>query len=523
MTRKKPNAAEMQRLAEIRFEKVVRARESLLDFTQLNMPDPLCPEDASRSRYEIAPHHALIAHNMEAVERGEIRRFICQMPPRGGKTEIISKQGIPWFMGRNPYRQTVLATYAQEYAEDVGRAVKGVMRLPHYSRQVFPLAHLERDSQSAKRMKTTEGGVIACVGRGGAITGRGADLLVIDDPLKDREEADSPRVRDGLWEWFWDVAYSRLMPGGRVVIVMTRWHEDDLVGRLIDPTNPYYNAEEARKWKVLTIPALMDNPDTGEKECVPFWPGRWPVEHFLSIKAQNPRGFNALYQQRPTAENGEFFRKEWFRTYTPEMLPKNLRIYAASDHAVSSRQDRDATVLVVAGVDENDDIYVLDCWWERKDTDDVVDAMLHMMKKWRPVLWWAESGHISKAIGPFLRKRMNEERVYIAIDEVVPAKDKKTRAQSINGRMSMGKVYFPANASWVSDARNELLKFPLGTHDDFVDALSYIGMGLDYASGPGRVAGAKVIAPKVGTLAWIKWAANKEEQARKRKKACGGL
>ena len=163
-----------------------------------------------------------------------------------------------------------------------------------------------------------------------------------------------------------------------------------------------------------------------------------------------------------------------------ELPPSDeLKFYVASDHAVSTQQNRDKTCLLVVAVDKEDNIWVMpDIYWKRAPTDEVVEAMLHTMKHYKPVFWWAERGHISKSIGPFLRKRMLETRTYAAVIEVTPTQDKVARAQPIHARMAMGKIYFPAFAKWWGDARNELLKFPQGLHDDFVDALAYIGMGL---------------------------------------------
>jgi predicted phage terminase large subunit-like protein len=277
-----------------------------------------------------------------------------------------------------------------------------------------------------------------------------------------------------------------------VILIQTRWHEDDLVGRLTDPMNPYYDPEEAKLWEVIDLPALAfedGTPDPlGRRPGEALWPERFPVPFLKAQQRLDPRGFQALYQGRPSAGQGSFFRVEWLNTYKPDELPKNLRIYVASDHALSANQARDKTALVPVGVDDRDNIYILpDVWWKQGPADEVTEAMLHLMRTRSPVFWWAERGHISKSLGPFLRKRMQEEKVYTAIIEVTPTADKQTRAQSIQGRMAMGKVFFPAFATWWPEARDQLLKFPNSAHDDFVDALAYIGLGIGHtltATGP---------------------------------------
>ena len=253
----------------------------------------------------------------------------------------------------------------------------------------------------------------------------------------------------------------------------------------------------------------------GRKPGEALWPEKFPIDVLEGIKRLDPRGFSALYQGQPAPEDGDFFKREWIKTYGPGEIPANLRYYAASDHAVATTQDADKTCLMVVGLDEHDNIWVMpDVWWRRARTDAVCDGMLALMRKYKPMWWWAERGHISKAIGPFLRKRMQEENIYCAIDEVVPAKDKQSRAQAIRGRMAMGKVFFPRYVAWWPDAEAELLKFPAARHDDFVDTLAHIGMGLG-SQVAAEAAVPKVEAPATGTYAWIKWSASRRAQREK--------
>lgn len=502
-----------------RLLRLRKAKGSLIDFSQFTMPDPETPDDHLNSRYKPAKHHHVIATALEEVEKGKIPRLIITMPPRHGKSELASRRFPAWFMGKDPYRQLIFATYNAEFAQDFGRSVRETMRMPVYQ-QVFPGCKLKTGSAAADRIQTEEGGLAVFVGTGGSLTGRGADLLIIDDPIKDREEADSKSFRDKQWSWFTEVAMTRLMPGGRVVIIMTRWHEDDLIGRLTDPKNPCFNAEEAENWKVLALPAIAGEDDPMKREPgEALWPERFPLESLEQIRRLNARGFSALYQGSPTPEDGDFIKREWLKTYSHGELPANLRIYAGSDHAVSLAQDADKTCLVVCGVDEDDNIWVLpDVFWRKARTDHVCDGMLDLMDKHKPLWWKAERGHISKAIGPFLRKRMQERGVYCVIDEVVPVKDKMARAQAIRARMAQGKVFFPRFAPWWPDAQAELLKFPNARHDDFVDTLAHIGMGLAQQVAANSDT-AKDTGPKTGTIAWIKASAKSRENREKRLKS----
>jgi predicted phage terminase large subunit-like protein len=507
MPDEQPDEMLQQLMAAERLLRLRKARQSVIEFTKFTMPDPFNPEDSALSRYRPAKHHEVISAALEEVDAGRMPRLIITMPPRHGKSELASRRFPAWFMGRDPYRQLIFSTYNDDFAQDFGRSVRETMR-SHAFQQVFPNCRLRAGSASADKIQTEEGGLMKFVGRGGGLTGRGADLLIIDDPIKDREEADSKSVRDKMWSWFTEAAMTRLMPGGRVVIIMTRWHEDDLIGRLTDPRNPCYSKEEAENWSILALPAIATEGDPmGRQVGEALWPDQFPIDVLDKIKRLNARGFSALYQGQPTPDDGDFFKRDWLKTYdSPDKIPQNIRIYAASDHAVSVAQDADKTVLMCVGVDEEDNIWVLpDIFWRRAQTDTVCDGMLELMKRRKPIMWRAEKGHISKAIGPFLRKRMHEERIYCPIEEVTPVKDKQTRAQAIRGRMAMGKVFFPKFATWWPEAENELLKFPSARHDDFVDTIAHIGMGLDFQVGAQKPESIRS-GPSWGTLGWVKQA-----------------
>jgi predicted phage terminase large subunit-like protein len=459
------------------------AEGDLLAYSRFTMPDYLDQSANPRTKYLTGRHHELMARKLQDLEAGKISRVILNLGPRHGKTQLASKDFMSWYSARHPDQSLIFGTYNETFAGDIGRAVRDKIRMPEHQ-LVFPHHTLREGSEAAQRLETTRGGQLSFVGRGGTITGRGGHGIVIDDPIKDRREADSRLIRDQLWEWFTQVIMTRQMSQDAwVTLVQTRWHEDDLVGRLTDPLNSYYDAAEAAQWTVIDLPALAFDDGVsdplGRQPGEALWPERFPVSFLKQQQRLDARGFQALYQGRPSSSSGNFFMQDWLHTYKPDELPKNLRIYAASDHALSANQNRDKTALIPVGVDEHDNIYVLpDVFWKHAPADVATEAMLNIMRARKPVYWWAERGHITKSIGPFLRKRMQEEQVYCAIIEVTPIADKQSRAQSIQGRMAMGKVFFPAYAPWWPEARDQLLKFPNAAHDDFVDALAYIGMGL---------------------------------------------
>ena len=505
---------------------IIDAETSMLAFTRLMMPVPGQEEDPDFSRYLPQRFHKVICAALEELEKGEkFRRLIINLPPRHGKTELASKKFLAWYVGKNPSKSTIFGTYNDKFSQDIGRAVRDIMLSPEYA-QVFPETVLKADSKAADRLETTAGGIMAFVGRGGTTTGRGGDILVIDDPIKDRMEADSPTIRDTLWTWFTQVIASRLMDeSGRILLIQTRWHQDDLIGRLTDPHNSYYDPMEAHEWRIIDLPALAaaDNDPLKRDIGEALWPERFGKEYLESIQRRDVRGFSALYQGRPSPAGGTFFSVDWLHTYRPNDLPASLRHYAASDHAVALKQGSDKTCLLVIGVDEQDTIWVLpDLVWRHMTAEQTTESMLRMMKLHRPLFWWAERSHISKSIGPFLRKRMLETHTFCSLVEMQPIADKQTRAQSIQGRLSMGRVRFPERAPWWPAARDQMLKFPYDAHDDFVDALAYIGLGLTLQVPMGKRQDPEANKPLENTFAWLKMQREQAEKSVKLGFGAGG-
>lgn len=460
---------------------ILGSRDDLLQFAQYMRPDPKNIGNPLASVYEVAPHHALIANKLQDLEAGRIKKLILSVPPRHGKSELASKTFIPWVVGKNPHWSVIMATYNSDFAGDFGRSVRETLQDKRFQ-QVFPGIELSKKSTSANRMNLMNGSQLTFVGRGGSLTGRGGHLLLIDDPLKDRKEADSGLIRDQMWTWWNQVFLSRAMIDDvRVLLIQTRWHEDDLIGRLTDPHNPSYNYAEAARWEVINLPALANQDDPlGRKPGEPLWPRRFSTSFLANTRDQDNRGFSALYQGEPAPESGLFFGPEDIVEYqSMDEVPKNLRFYGASDHAISTEQWADKTVLMVFGVDEDDNVWIMpETSMSKQPSNLQVEIMLNLIKKRKPLFWFAEKGHITKSIGPFLRKRMQEEEVFTALFELQPVNDKQSRAQSIKGRMAAGRVHFPAFAQWYPEARRQILTFPAGAKDDFVDTLSMMGLGL---------------------------------------------
>lgn len=435
------------------------ARRRLIDFIHYTFPN-----------YQAAAHHHQIADRLEAVERGDIDRLMITLPPRHGKSELASRRFPAWFLGRNPDLSVIAASYNSDLANDFGREVRNIVSSQEYG-AVFQTA-LAQDSKAANRWHTETGGAYVAAGVGTAVTGRGADILLIDDPLKDREEADSELRRQRVWDWYTSTAYTRLAPGGRIIVIQTRWHEDDLSGRLLAEMK---NGKD--QWELLSLPAIGN-------DGAALWPDRYPIAALERIKANiGSRDWSALYQQAPAPDEGLYFKREWFRFYTE--LPKHLRYYGASDYAVTA-DGGDFTVHGVAGIDPEDNIYLADVWRKQTESNIWVDAFCDLILRFRPLYWAEEQGQILKSLGPFITKRMMERKAHCAREQFVSTADKPTRARSFQARAAMGKVYLPANAPWVADFLAELLSFPAGVNDDQVDMTGLLGRLLDKMVG-GRV------------------------------------
>lgn len=459
-----------------------KARTNLVDFTEYTY-----------DRYQTANHHRMICEQLERVERGEIDRLMLMIPPRHGKSELASKRFPPWLLGRKPTDQIIAVCATADFASDFGRDVRNIMNSAEY-KALFD-TRLAEDSQSKGKWHTNAGGVYYSVGIGGVLMGKGANTLLIDDPFASMADALSETTRNNVWEWYTGSAYNRLMPGGAIVLINHRMHEDDLCGRLLAQ-----QAAGGDKWEVVQLPAINESHEA-------LWPEAYPIQALERIKKNTlPRFWSSLYQQNPTPDDGTFFLRDWIRWY--DEAPKHLRTYGASDYAVSDGKG-DYTVHGVVGVDPDDNLYVLD-WWRKQTTSDVwIDAVLDLMQRWEPLAWAEEQGQILKSLGPFIDKRQRERKVWCHRVPYTSAADKPTRARSIQARMAMGKVYFPRKQPWAEDLVTELLRFPAGKNDDAVDVLSLFGRMLNDMA-KGTVPAAPAV-PKMLQTATLNdmWAANR--------------
>lgn len=415
------------------------------------------------------------------VAEGKSPRLMLQMPPRHGKSLLASIYFPAWFLGNYPDKEVIATSYSGALAMVFSRKVRGLLRDPGYN-VLFNKTALDPDNQNAEGWMTTKGGGYVPAGVGGAITGRGAHVLIIDDPLKNAEDASSTLVKDSIWEWYTSTAYTRLAPGGGVLIIQTRWAEDDLSGRL----EALSENGEGDKFEIIRYPAIAEVDERHRKQGEALHPERYDIEALRKYeKAVGPSVWQALYQQNPIPDTGSYFTKSMFKFYTGA-APGRLAVYSGWDLAIGKGDRNDYTAGVTVGIDEDDNMWVLDVRHGRWDSFEIVEQMLDVQRTWRPETHGIEKTQVSMAIGPYLEQRMYEEKQYEMVVRDLPPgrRDKELRGRAIQGRMRQGRVFFPKDQPWFDGLYSEMLKFPAGAHDDRVDALAWIGLMLQEMSTP---------------------------------------
>ena len=459
----------LRRRIEARRQMRGRPPVTLLDYAEATIPG-----------YKSPKHILEIIAALEAVERGEIRRLMVVIPVRHGKSELISRTFPGWYLARHPTRQIIHASYASSLVTTFGRRVRNIVAGPGHAR-LFPEGmRLSADSKSANRWNTREGGIYVAAGVGGGITGFGMHLGIIDDPHSGGQDATSETYRDRAWEWYRsDFITREIMEEdsgvqSAVVVVGSRWHEDDLLGRILET--------EGEKWTVIHRPALDD---FGRA----LWPERYN-EKFLNDKRVEvgPRNWQSLYQGRPTAEEGGYFKRKDMRK--GPMPPKSeLRLYGASDYAVTEGGG-DWTVHLVVGIDSAFRPWLVDFWRDRTSSDRWIPPLISLMREWDPDLWLEEKGVIEKSVGPMIDKEQFESGVYTMREGLTSANDKPTRARAFQWMTQRFGLWFDDYSPWYSVVVDELLGFPYGKYDDIVDCFSLIGRALGdlQAAKPRRLA-----------------------------------
>lgn len=419
------------------------ARSALIDFTTL-----------FNKGYTPNWHHRQIAEKLEAVMRGEIDRLIITMPPRHGKS-TLSTIGFPaYFIGHKPDKQIMTISYNDELAKKFGREVRELIKEPAYN--IMFDVELAEDSQAKNRFHTKQGGVYLASGIMGSLTGMGADILLIDDPIKNKEEADSQAHRDKIYDWFTSTAYTRLEKNGAVILIQTRWHEDDLAGRLI--------AEGG--WEHLDLPAIAIEDEEHRKKGEALWSEKYDEESLQRIKsAISARDWWSLYQQRPTVQEDSLFQPEWFRYW--EELPDDLYYVTLVDSAFSQKESADYSVVTTIGIKDSK-WYICEYSRGKWNPADLIDKICIQLKKWNPVTVGVETIAAQTVIGFYLQEKMQELHIHTQMQEIKQKSAKEVKIQRLVPKMRDGKIIHHRS---MLEMEAEFLAFPTGKHDDIIDTI----------------------------------------------------
>jgi len=407
-------------------------------------------------------HHRIMAEKFNRIATGDLKRLIVNMPPRHTKSEFGSYLLPAWLMGRNPRLKIMQTTHTAELAFRFGRKVRNLMNSKEYSK-IFEGVELRADSQAAGRWETSKGGEYFAAGVGGAVTGRGADLLIIDDPHSE-QDALSPTAMENAYEWYTSGPRQRLQPGGSIVIIMTRWAENDLTGKLIRQQARDILAD---KWEVVEFPALM--PETDE----PLWKEFWKKEDLLAVKGSLSIGkWEAQWQQNPTSEQSAILKREWWKTWEGDDIPPLEYVMQSYDTAYSKKSNADFSAITTWGVFYPEEggppnIILVDAKRGRWDFPDLRRKALEEFKYWDPECILIEA----KASGMPLTQELRNMGIPVTNYSPSRGNDKFTRVNSIAPLLESGLVWCP-DTRWGEEVIEECAAFPAGEHDDYVDTVT---------------------------------------------------
>jgi predicted phage terminase large subunit-like protein len=423
---------------------------------------------------------------MRDVEDGRNPRLMLQMPPRHGKSTIASQEFPAWVLGHHPEWEIMGCSYAESLALDFSRNVRERLRDPEYH-VLFKDTRIDRENQNAQGWKTTKKGGFLPAGVGGAITGKGAHILIIDDPVKNSQEAESETTRESISNWYDSTAYTRLAPGGGVLIIQTRWHLDDLSGRL-----EYKMREgDGDVFEIVRYPATAVEDEKWRKKGDPLHEARYDANQLTMIrKAVGERTWSALYQQNPVPDEGAAFQQSMIQYYRADELPDELTKVTTWDLAIGQKEVNDRTVGLTWGKDIIGEYWFVDCRRGHFDAMEIVDEICDSFVKHKPILVGIEKDKVGQAVGSFLDTEIESRELYgLYIEELSPAREgnKLHRCRSLQGLMRRGKVHLPHpdDAPWVYEFVSELMQFPYGRRDDHVDGAAWLALLASQTPAPG--------------------------------------
>ena len=427
-----------------------QCHNSFLFYVEQMWPDFICGR-----------HHEIFAQKLEDVANGKINRLIVNMPPRHTKSEFCSTYFPAWIMGKQPNRKIMQTTHTGELAVRFGRKVRNMMDSVEYKR-IFDSVELQADSKSAGRWETNKGGEYFAAGVGGAITGRGADLLIIDDPHSE-QDALSPSALESCWEWYTSGPRQRLQPGGAIIVVMTRWSTIDLTAKLLDAQKE----EAADQWEVVEFPAIF--PETEDA----LWPEFWEISELEKVRASLPvQKWNAQWMQNPTSEEGSIIKREWWNIWEYDEMPPVSYIIQSYDTAFSKKENADYSAISTWGVfrptpDSPDCLILLDAQKGRWDFPELKRIAFNEYKYWEPDMTLIEA----KASGTPLTHELRRLGIPVVNYSPTRGHDKSTRMHSVAPIFESKLVYAPQR-KFAEEMIEECASFPFGKNDDLCDTMT---------------------------------------------------
>lgn len=443
-------------------EQAARARESLVDYSGMMLG------------FDQAAHHLVLIDALEEIERGELDLLMVNMPPGSAKSLYGSVCFPAWYLGRNPQKCLIGASHTQEMADRFGRKARNLVGSAEHLRS-FPDCTLAADNKAAGRWETDKGGEYFAAGVGGSVTGRRADLAIIDDPVKSREEADSETIRDKQWSWWRDDLTTRLKPGAAVVVIMTRWHEDDLGGRILEDLKT-----SSLRHKVISIAmeALEDDP-LGRPLGAPLWP-EWFTPQMIETAKREPRTWSALYQQRPRPAGGGEFKDEWL-TYWLRQPAATNKIILVDPSSGKHKKRGDFTSMWVVGCGPDGNDYVLDGVRDRLNLAQRTDKLFELVRRHRPAAVGYEQYGLQADI-EHIKIEMENQQYRFRIIELGGSIKKEDRIRRMIPSFQQARTWMPKSMirqmadghqrDIMEDFRSEYSSFPVGAHDDAMDCLA---------------------------------------------------
>lgn len=448
-------------------------RKNLIDYAIL-----------TQDNYDPNWHHELIAQTLEDVSKGKEKRVMIFMPPRHGKSELASVKFPAWYLGKYPNKEVICCSYNADLAEDFARKTRQAVDMEIH-KAIFPDCKLQKGSKKVSNWKVSARGGFVSAGVRGTITGKGANMLIIDDPLKNREEAESDTHREKVYNWYTSTAFTRLEKDGAVIIIMTRWHDDDLAGRLLELEGQkgyHWDAGKGKwlktgnscssfkhgKWKVVNFPAISMEQEAFRKKEEALWPSKYSKEALLEIKGSiGLRDWGALYQQDPVLEEGAEFQADWFKYWSK--IPNSLRYVTAVDPAISKKVSADDSVVLTAGISADGRIYVLEYKNFKANPDELITEIFNQQRKYGSLVA-VETVQYQQSLVHWMQTRMRKEGHMFQVEGVRSAVNKETKIRGMIPYYSNGVIYHAPGG--MDELEDQMKRFPNGKHDDIIDALS---------------------------------------------------